>query len=617
MASPASISPTSASRPTSSTSRTSSPYPARSPALWEETNVPHGEIHHHLYTTSTVIGLPRNQSDFYVYTPPNYDPRAKTPYPVLYLLHGWSDGAIGWTAIGQANFMFDNLLAQGRIKPMIVVMPLGYGDMAFLNTFKVWQDAATIDHNTTLFSKALLTEVMPRVESAYNVSHKREDRAIVGLSMGGLESLSTGLSNTDKFAWVGGFSSAIHKLNYTAELASLTPQIRQPPPALDRLRHRRQPHRTQSPLRHLAQSPQHARHAHRNPRPAHLARLARQPQHLRVSPLPVNRTRLPRRHACTSHRRELDELDSLQIHRWPCSITLPVSPCLLPLACYPLPVTLRPPMRLLPLAATLLLASCAPGFAQAQRFEITIPSTAPLNGHLILVIAKPAIPKPGDTTPGEPPPPEPRMQLEETYLSAQGFGVDVENLAPGKPIVVDTATIGYPRKSLADLDPGDYLVQAVFNVYEQFHLASGKTVWLPPDKGEGQHWNLKPGNPYNEPVRLHIDPHSKTTLKLTLDKVIPPIEGTDKDPVVMAAKDPAAKWLKFVRFRSEKLSRFWGRDIFLGAWVLLPDGLRRASRRPLSPRRLPGPLPRRHRTPALPLHPARRRPQRPRAPPRQ
>ncbi len=81
------------------------------------------------------------------------------------------------------------------------------------------------------------------------------------------------------------------------------------------------------------------------------------------------------------------------------------------------------------------------------------------------------------------------MQLRETYDSAEGFGVDAENLAPGSPIIVDAKTFGYPRRSLADLDAGDYYVQAVFNVYEQFHLASGKTVWLPPDKGEGQHWN--------------------------------------------------------------------------------------------------------------------------------
>jgi hypothetical protein len=209
----------------------------------------------------------------------------------------------------------------------------------------------------------------------------------------------------------------------------------------------------------------------------------------------------------------------------------------------------------LTLAAALLFA--APAFA--QRIEVTIPATQPLTGHLILVITKKASP-------------EPRMQLEETYTSAQGFGVDVEDLAPGKSIVIDDKTIGYPRRSLSDLGPGDYIIQAVFNVYEPFHLASGKTLWLPPDKGEGQHWNLKPGNPYNAPVKLRIDPSSHTTLKLTLDKVIPPIAGTDKDPAVIAVKDPGAKWLKYVNFRSEKLSRFWGRDMYLGAWVLLPDG---------------------------------------------
>lgn len=196
---------------------------------------------------------------------------------------------------------------------------------------------------------------------------------------------------------------------------------------------------------------------------------------------------------------------------------------------------------------------------RAQRIEVTIPSTKPLNGHLILVFAK------NDES-------EPRMQLEETYQSAQGFGVDADNLAPGTPIVVDAKTFGYPRRSLADLDAGDYFVQAVFNVYEPFHLASGETVWLPPDKGEGQHWNLKPGNLYNKPVKVHFDPKSSTTVKLTLDQTIPPIEGTDRDPEVLAKREPAAKWLKFLRFKSEKLSAFWGRDVWLGAWILLPDG---------------------------------------------
>ncbi len=192
---------------------------------WDAVDVPHGALEHHTYTTSTVLGLENNQSDYMVYTPPGYDAKAKKPYPVLYLLHGWSDGAVGWSAVGRANFIFDNLLAQGKMKPMVVVMPLGYGDMAFIHDgFNVWQDSTPIDHNTTLFTKALLDEVMPRVEAGYNVSRKREDRAIVGLSMGGLESLSIGLTHTDKFAYVGGFSAAVHKLDYAKELATLDPK---------------------------------------------------------------------------------------------------------------------------------------------------------------------------------------------------------------------------------------------------------------------------------------------------------------------------------------------------------------------------------------------------------
>jgi hypothetical protein len=219
---------------------------------------------------------------------------------------------------------------------------------------------------------------------------------------------------------------------------------------------------------------------------------------------------------------------------------------------------MRDLMRNVFVLTAVLLAGSA-GLCLGQRIEVTVPGTKPPHGHLVVVIAK------NDKD-------EPRMQLSEDYLSAQGFGVDVEGQKAGEPIVVDTRTFGYPRRSLADLDAGDYFVQAVFNVYEEFHLASGKTVWLPPDKGEGQHWNLKPGNPYNKPVKIHFDPKAQATIKLTLDQVIPPIEGTDQDPVVMAAKDPGAHWLKYMRFRSEKLSKFWGRDVWLGAWILLPDG---------------------------------------------
>ena len=129
---------------------------------WEKSAVSHGVVHHHAYTSSVVRGLPLGQSEFYVYTPPSYDPRAATKYPVLYLLHGWSDTAAGWTNIGHADMILDNLIAQGKAKPMIVVMPLGYGDMSFLHKgFGVWNDPAAIDNNTALFSQSLLTESSP------------------------------------------------------------------------------------------------------------------------------------------------------------------------------------------------------------------------------------------------------------------------------------------------------------------------------------------------------------------------------------------------------------------------------------------------------------------------
>jgi enterochelin esterase-like enzyme len=184
--------------------------PGATPQPWEAHDVPHGLVHHHFYTSKVVSGLLDGQSEFYVYTPPGYDAKKGKRYPVLYLLHGWSDKANGWTAVGKANFIFDNLIAEGKVKPMVVVMPLGYGDMKFVqHGHGVWDDNAAISRNIDLFSQALLTEVLPQVESEYHVSKKRDDRAIAGLSMGGLESLTVGLSHPELFAWVGGFSSAM------------------------------------------------------------------------------------------------------------------------------------------------------------------------------------------------------------------------------------------------------------------------------------------------------------------------------------------------------------------------------------------------------------------------
>ena len=172
---------------------------------WEVGDVPHGEVHHHFYK-SAVVG---DQRDFYVHTPPGYDGRGKQTYPVLYLLHGFSDDASGWTAVGRANVILDNLIAQGKTKPMLVVMPLGYGaPEILLGGFGGFSRSPGLrDRNFAKFSEALLGEVMPRVESAYLVNKDRNSRAIAGLSMGGSESLLTGLNNLDKFAWVGAFSS--------------------------------------------------------------------------------------------------------------------------------------------------------------------------------------------------------------------------------------------------------------------------------------------------------------------------------------------------------------------------------------------------------------------------
>jgi enterochelin esterase family protein len=171
---------------------------------WEIGAVPHGEIHHHFYK-SGVVGDDRG---YYVYTPPGYDPRAKQTYPVLYLLHGFSDDASAWTAVGRANVILDNLFAQGKAKPMLVVMPLGYGAPEVLKPNSgVFRDRSLTDRNFDKFREALLTEVVPRVEAEYPVIKDRNSRAIAGLSMGGSESLLTGLNTLDKFGWIGAFSS--------------------------------------------------------------------------------------------------------------------------------------------------------------------------------------------------------------------------------------------------------------------------------------------------------------------------------------------------------------------------------------------------------------------------
>lgn len=176
------------------------PGPASLP--WEVNSVPHGAIHRHFYKS----GIVGDERDFYVYTPPGYDPGAATAYPVLYLLHGFSDDASTWIEVGRANVILDNLIAQRKARPMIIVMPLGYGAPEILKR-EGFRGASLRQKNMDRFKDATLREVIPQVEQAYRVSGDRSGRAIAGLSMGGAEALFTGLNSPDRFAWIGAFSS--------------------------------------------------------------------------------------------------------------------------------------------------------------------------------------------------------------------------------------------------------------------------------------------------------------------------------------------------------------------------------------------------------------------------
>ena len=161
-------------------------------------DVPRGAVSRHLFRSNVA----NDERDFFVYTPASYDAHRSQPYPVLYLLHGLGDDAERWlTGGGGASNIFDNLIAEKKAVPMIVVAPLGYGT-------STGPAGGRTAENLTGYAKILLDEVMPIVDRSYNVSKNREQRAIAGLSMGGAESLFVGLNHLDRFAWIGAFSSA-------------------------------------------------------------------------------------------------------------------------------------------------------------------------------------------------------------------------------------------------------------------------------------------------------------------------------------------------------------------------------------------------------------------------
>ena len=156
---------------------------------------------------------------------------------------------------------------------------------------------------------------------------------------------------------------------------------------------------------------------------------------------------------------------------------------------------------------------------------------------------------------------EPRFQILDGPETQLAFGKDVENLNPGEWVLFDDTEFGYPIKNISSVPAGEYWVQGLFHIYETFHRADGHTVKLPMDRGEGQQWNKAPGNLYSTPQKIIIDPIKSDIIEVVLDQKIPPI-APPKD----------TKYVKHVKMKSKLLSEFWGRPIYLGACILLPEG---------------------------------------------
>ncbi|MBK5254552.1 MAG: hypothetical protein JJE39_00820 [Vicinamibacteria bacterium] len=184
--------------------------------------------------------------------------------------------------------------------------------------------------------------------------------------------------------------------------------------------------------------------------------------------------------------------------------------------------------------------------------EVTYPpglGPGPFDGRVLLLLSK------DDTA-------EPRFQISDTSLNSQQvFGVDVLDWKPGQKATFAGDVLGYPVEVLKQVPAGAYSVQALLHKYETFRRADGHVVKLPMDRGEGQQWSKAPGNLYSTPRKITIDPAKGGAISIALDQIIPEIP-----------RPADTRFIKHVRIRSEKLSKFWGRDMFLGANVLLPEG---------------------------------------------
>ncbi|HRI22073.1 MAG TPA: hypothetical protein PLA68_14020, partial [Panacibacter sp.] len=186
----------------------------------------------------------------------------------------------------------------------------------------------------------------------------------------------------------------------------------------------------------------------------------------------------------------------------------------------------------------LLLTFFSAFISNAQTFRISIADSLKqpaLDGRLLLLLSK------SNTA-------EPRFQVGFSANTQLVFGVNVDNWQPGSDKMADMHAFGYPLERLSDVPAGDYYVQVLLHKYETFHLQTGQTVKLPMDRGEGQHWNIAPGNIYSTPIKIHFDSKKMNEVHLVIDKIIPPIKEPED-----------TKYIKHIKIQSKLLTAFWGR----------------------------------------------------------
>ena len=191
--------------------------PGDPPLLHEQQSVPHGVVHRHGYRSATT----KSERGVLVYTPPGYSSDPTKCYPLVVLLHGYGDDESAWIEVGRANWMADNLLAQDKIRPMIIAMPYGHPLPIELNA--TFDDYA--NKNIGWMERDLLDDLLPYLSTQFRLNEGREHRAIVGLSMGGGQSLSIGLRHLNQFTWIGGFSSAAPQTGLRQQFADLLEDV--------------------------------------------------------------------------------------------------------------------------------------------------------------------------------------------------------------------------------------------------------------------------------------------------------------------------------------------------------------------------------------------------------